>query len=1154
MRLRFLLSLALCLAVASADAAVFTTQGSGNLASTTNNAPWSGGTPPAAGDQIIIANGHTVTVAADSVRLGNYLPARTMTNPTGASVAGGGSLPTASYQFTYTNVDSGGKESAAAPGSASVAITNGNTLRITMPAKPTGVATRNIYIATGSTSYKLYATGTTGTTYDATSASWNNGTQAEAAAAAVPNGFAITIQNGGALTIKQKLNLAGAVEQGNGIVTLDGTNGDLAAGIEWDASGADSPANTPYGWFQGTANTQANCKIITANTDASHRVFLQSNAGGANGYFRTGRGVGFVGDFTLTTQWNIKFFSAPTIGDTTRDAIAINSGTTVSDTFQQVFEDGVFGANSGALAWVGFGGGSADHSVQRVRFEQTAPRNIVSGVPTPYFPGYANTGTPAGAQVRLTKNCYFLKRPRVGQFTNWSENYFTDGYSSVSDTSQWLSVDSNLHRIVTATDQQTRGNITNNYIIFDPSKTQLETGTATSGSSTTLVNSGKSWTVDGFASAPGVRLTQVHITGGTGAGQRRRISSNTATALTISPNWSTNPDATSTYEIIQEGNSNYHGLNATGTGSAQAITGNVFDEDSVGSDGDLTLTFGGAIPYNVSNNLVLPNASGVDHTGTLMTQFNNTNASALITVNHNTICSGRQAGVMINEGGTVSGQTAGTFAAFKSNLVWIPRAYSEFPAGSFSGYKISDSANSSNPGNTTTTDIISPANADYNWGYNLNPNGFAGNSYNYKASGTPGTHDGSGDPQFVDSTRNLATWGAANGADGTMAGALALLAADPTLIPTMRDWVRDGFAPQNASLEDAGHDGVTIGAIEFVASGPTAGTIALDSKTTTTVNLTCTAASGGTAPYTYQWYRSTSSGFTPGAGNILAGETALTLADTGLTQGTTYYYVLRATDADLNTDDATELAVTTTAPNLAVTRSGAITDGGTDALGTVAQDSSQSLSYTITNSGDATATLGTITVGTGLTITANPSGQTIAPAGTKTFTVSVDTSAVASISAAVSIPSDDSDSPYNWTVTASVTDQTAPTVTSASFTSSAADEIRVNLSETCTGTLGFAVDDGGAAITVTPTNHGTYILLGLSRAADMQATTLDYDSGTGDVEDTADTPNALASFSGRTVNAFTRSKAPNRVGVKIGIGLGALEQKRRYDVYCVLAP
>jgi hypothetical protein len=38
-------------------------------------------------------------------------------------------------------------------------------------------------------------------------------------------------------------------------------------------------------------------------------------------------------------------------------------------------------------------------------------------------------------------------------------------------------------------------------------------------------------------------------------------------------------------------------------------------------------------------------------------------------------------------------------------------------------------------------------------------------------------------------------------------------------------------------------------------------------------------------------------GFTPGGGNILAGKTSLSLADTGLTPTTTYYYILAATDS-----------------------------------------------------------------------------------------------------------------------------------------------------------------------------------------------------------------------------------------------------------------
>lgn len=74
-------------------------------------------------------------------------------------------------------------------------------------------------------------------------------------------------------------------------------------------------------------------------------------------------------------------------------------------------------------------------------------------------------------------------------------------------------------------------------------------GTATSGGANTLTNSEKSWATNQWANA------QVRITRGTGAGQVRTIASNTATVLTVSSNWSVNPDATSEYVI--EGNEDF---------------------------------------------------------------------------------------------------------------------------------------------------------------------------------------------------------------------------------------------------------------------------------------------------------------------------------------------------------------------------------------------------------------------------------------------------------------------------------------------------------------------------------------------------------------------------------------------------------------------
>lgn len=83
---------------------------------------------------------------------------------------------------------------------------------------------------------------------------------------------------------------------------------------------------------------------------------------------------------------------------------------------------------------------------------------------------------------------------------------------------------------------------------IDSDYVTFATGTATSATGTTLVNSGKAWATNQWANS------QVRITGGTGAGQIRIITSNTGTTLTV-PTWTITPDATSVYAI--EGNDDY---------------------------------------------------------------------------------------------------------------------------------------------------------------------------------------------------------------------------------------------------------------------------------------------------------------------------------------------------------------------------------------------------------------------------------------------------------------------------------------------------------------------------------------------------------------------------------------------------------------------
>jgi len=73
-------------------------------------------------------------------------------------------------------------------------------------------------------------------------------------------------------------------------------------------------------------------------------------------------------------------------------------------------------------------------------------------------------------------------------------------------------------------------------------------GTATGGSSTTVVNSGAGFTVDAEIG------NLVYITGGTGPNQVRKITDNDATTLTVSPAFTTAPASSSTYKVFYANN------------------------------------------------------------------------------------------------------------------------------------------------------------------------------------------------------------------------------------------------------------------------------------------------------------------------------------------------------------------------------------------------------------------------------------------------------------------------------------------------------------------------------------------------------------------------------------------------------------------------
>jgi len=102
---------------------------------------------------------------------------------------------------------------------------------------------------------------------------------------------------------------------------------------------------------------------------------------------------------------------------------------------------------------------------------------------------------------------------------------------------------------------------------IDSNYLNFASGTATAGAATTLTDSTKNWTASQWINY------QVRIISGTGAGQIRTITANTATALTVAT-WGTNPSTDSVYAIQGNDDNIYYMGNAGTAVYKYSITSN----------------------------------------------------------------------------------------------------------------------------------------------------------------------------------------------------------------------------------------------------------------------------------------------------------------------------------------------------------------------------------------------------------------------------------------------------------------------------------------------------------------------------------------------------------------------------------------------------
>ena len=219
---------------------------------------------------------------------------------------------------------------------------------------------------------------------------------------------------------------------------------------------------------------------------------------------------------------------------------------------------------------------------------------------------------------------------------------------------------------------------------------------------------------------------------------------------------------------------------------------------------------------NCKNNIVLPNTKTLDSNPTtprsVGTLFNTTGfpAGNSAYIEHNTFCVDGAA----FPGAITMGDQSGVCGA---NSVKSVRGNIGWSAGTVSGRGWLYTEGNG----ILVNDVVSPANIGFNGGLNLPASTSVGSTNNpptvpgygsytaffFSSAINGNTTDVTGDPNFVDRTRNLNTAYTsflAQTTTGTAAGdaqaAITQIGADVSKIATIRDWIRAGFAIRNASM------------------------------------------------------------------------------------------------------------------------------------------------------------------------------------------------------------------------------------------------------------------------------------------------------------------------------------------------------------------
>lgn len=309
--------------------------------------------------------------------------------------------------------------------------------------------------------------------------------------------------------------------------------------LKFNAANAGTPGTNYQFKFAGNALTR-----FVSNGTSGSRVTITSDAGGGNASFTApaGDAVNFECYYTTFTR----------LGTASLASISIDGPTIAA--YVEIFYNCIWDG-CGRVIWLYPTAQAAGYSFRDCVFRNGLHANFLITV------GGGTRPTAAREFVRCTFEGIVQTQ---GNNTVYIDCYFDQGWIPNSGAQIGGGSTGCFYRLVNNSGYNQQGDFTDCYFLFDfwTGQSPLTSGTATGGSTTTLVNSGAGWSVNQYQSNQSGGSFVVGITSGTGAGQFRTINSNTATTLNLLPTWRIAPDATSQYSIWS-GVGNPHYINAS---------------------------------------------------------------------------------------------------------------------------------------------------------------------------------------------------------------------------------------------------------------------------------------------------------------------------------------------------------------------------------------------------------------------------------------------------------------------------------------------------------------------------------------------------------------------------------------------------------------